>query len=389
MDAISIKTVADFRRALALPGIVVILERNDVLGDKLRRSPELMQGMSRPRAIHAVRSSDFVFAMPDGSKSYMGMPKAPSLSACGTNVVDILVEGRDGAPQRVIRYRLEMPGSSGAAIPSGLAQAHPPLDDAALAREASEREAGAMARLALEAGRNAEHARIAALPLPAADTRIDALDAATAAAIGAALDAGISYDDDMAANVMAATEGAEFAAFARLPDLEVEECGDGKSQHQVAEAAISIAHEPRGTWRIVAHARQADRHVHRETMMSTGRASRARVIDPASEGTAGEAYLRMHRREIYEARIAVEKARKDSADQDALRRRGFRQGQSFKGLRLNFQTYSTATVSSVDEGACAVTLSLRKRGSPKEYRATLGAAALDKLAPGNRASASR
>lgn len=136
MTPVSIRTVADIRRALAVPGILVFTDRNDIAAPVIVRDPEAMARWMTPRTVQAVRSADVILLRDDGQKITMTLPKTKALDADGSNRFAIRYEARDDRPARTITYRLEMPGTPGAAVASRPHENHPPLDEEARARSA-------------------------------------------------------------------------------------------------------------------------------------------------------------------------------------------------------------------------------------------------------------
>ena len=378
-EALKIRTLADVKRAFAIPGVLVFTDRNDFKAARLVRDPDAMATTSAPRRVIKVRSAYVMIGSPE-RPTYLTLPKSKDLRTDGTNVFTFVHNETDGQPAKLLTYRLEMPDTAGALTPSMLPLSHPPMDNedidsevaariAAEAKERQEREAYA-----------AKYAQISALPASEADPRYAVLQAATEAAVAAVLDDGVNYLTAMYQGVQDRTADTEFAVFKQMPDIDLQGQVDQQAIQLVTKRAFyDLSHLPRGTWQVIrlTSYKSASSSWCGKTAMSTGGARPAWIVEGVD--TAESAYGNMRRREVYDARGQVEFERQLVSSVKAIERCGFAVGQTYKAFRYQGAMYSVATITTITQANGKIELKLHKSRSPTQYTVHIQATELEQV----------
>jgi hypothetical protein len=382
---IGVSTVADLRRALSVPGVIVLVDRNDMQAERIMRDPAFLARVSMPRTVVEVRSADVVLDL-GGELYHMEIPKAAALAADGTNSFSMRwpAPGGRGEPDRLISYRIEMPGTPGAALGSRLVQSHPPLTPAQLEAETVAREQAQALGQERMVRREEEMQRLAQSPMPVQDPRWPALQAAMEQAIVAATARGLYYNRDVDEAVLADTSALEFAVSTQLPDLELV---DGKEDEfgsavLTRRATLELGSQPRGTWQRIVVQRGEDGYRSSSTIVSSGRSEPAHVYEGSfADRGASSVLRRLVESEVYDTRRRLDQARSAAANTEAMEAIRPVAGTVYRNLRIGQHSFSTATVTSVDDAAGSLVMECRKRGSARTYKATLTASQLAAVLP--------
>lgn len=376
LNPIRISSVAGLKRALAVPGVLMFVDRNDHLAHDIARDPELMRSLMPPRRVKRVMTGQVLLDR-NGQDIWMTLPKASRLGTNGTNRFVVRDERRPGDdhPGRVVAYRLERPGSAGAVRSSELPSSHPPVAAEQIAAEKAACATEEAARNARREKDDRDWRAIAAATPPPEDPRWPVLKSAMLAAIRRALDRGVFYNADVEDAVLGETRDVEFAVTTRLPDLVLQVHADGPSQRvQVADAVHVHAGLARGTWRKIVH-RAVDGFSWSETMISTGRSEPAARIEGSFADQGAEAPLRrLIGSEVYKLRHEIEARDLAVRQKHAYERLDPTPGTAYADVVIAKHRFSRLVVTAVDAASGTIVLDGRKRGSAKRYTATLDAA---------------
>ena len=386
MGKIEIGTVADLRRVLAQPGIVVYVERHDRMDGILRRDPERMAQMCAMRTVEAVRSKDIVFATPNG-KSHLDVPKASEFEADGGNRFRIVVTGRNGERQ-VLEYRVEIAGTPGADSPSQLAKAHPPLDAAATQAETDARQSAedeARRRTAVHA---AAFASMREMALPPRTAECEALERRMRAAIADALSQGKRYEDEVRDHMVAAVAAHDHATPTEQATVRVVRAEATLAPYVTCGIeARRLAHEPRGTWMVFEEVME-NGHVSRTGLISTGADEPAFSHHPYAGGGYAEIKARLDGSTAYEIRNRMSREAEAKANADAMARHALAVGLELGTIEVNGQRYASAKVAAIEADG-QIRLAMRKPRSNRGWSLTATPTAIGALIDRHRGASPR
>lgn len=194
----------------------------------------------------------------------------------------------------------------------------------------------------------------------------------------AALDAGITYNDEFAEFVLRQMGGygceAVLMEVAELDAAAESYASLQRAQHARLEAAVISA--PRGHYALIRVTRSDGCPVY-TTIVSDGYGdgvATGGAYDRYDSMPPGEKILdRMVGYEIYLCRKACERERAYKAGREALAKHGFHIGMVFKDIRVGGEKYSSGTVSEIHLESGCVTLYLVRRGSRNRWKSTVSA----------------
>lgn len=379
MPDIIIKSVADIKRALCQRGVLVILDRCDHDAYYIARDDAYAEAKSQPRTVRQVRSRDVILESARGPV-YMDLPKAGEAVFYDNNCFSIAGKDAEGAYTDDLRtYRVEMPGTPGALIPSKLRVNHPPISDEVRANEARADEAATADKALAEEFIAAERLRLQDAPKAPCDPMIEQLDMAIKAAVSKYLDDGIFYQDTMEVLVSKSVASIDFARVTRLPDRILSERAiSGGPWHslrglEIQQAQIDLGFYPRGTlMRVVSPT--GERYFTTE-LLSDGRGGLAQELRYLGENlTDQQLYASILGSEIYRCRQSLQTERELAANQEAIRQHQPYIGQEFRDIEIKGNHFSKLRVELVDEQKGIVGLICGKRGTSKVWKATVNGA---------------
>lgn len=200
------------------------------------------------------------------------------------------------------------------------------------------------------------------------------------AIVGAAMNAGVFYDDDM-------------QAVCRQPWIDAHPAQDVCLTRSTERCWIDVADDfsarramretfdaqlkagARGTWYAYRHARPADEdrpeHVSWHAAMADG-AGGVHVVQSARlrDGVSFERVMEdMVRMEIYEAKHVEKHRRENIRSAELVQQHGWKGGDKLGDITISGTKYSSAVIEDIDtaDGACTIRLTLAKRGSRKRW----------------------
>jgi len=198
------------------------------------------------------------------------------------------------------------------------------------------------------------------------------------AAVCAALDAGVFYQEDFNAACRGTWDLAHPAIENRLPDL-VQVLGEDHFTWRARRQAASqeVAAGPRGTWIMVRKHWDTNR-VSYAAVIADGTGDTHERSDGWDQAPTYDGILnRMISMEVYRARKDVEQERSWQAAAERVRALGLQQGMTLRNVEVSYQKYSTAVIEEINQDIGAVTLIGTKRGSSNRYRIVTSALSLE------------
>lgn len=194
----------------------------------------------------------------------------------------------------------------------------------------------------------------------------------------AALDAGITYNDEFAEFVLRQMGGygceAVLMEVAELDAAAASYASLQRAQHSRLEATVISA--PRGHYALIRVTRSDGCPMY-TTIVSDGYGdgvATGGAYDHYDSMPPGEKILdRMLGYEIYLCRKACERERAHKAGREALAKHAFHIGMVFKDIKVGGEKFSTGTISEVHVESGCVTLLLTRRGSRNRWKSTRSA----------------
>lgn len=201
------------------------------------------------------------------------------------------------------------------------------------------------------------------------------------AAVGDAIDSGLSYNRDVDAFVARHCRVPDPAreVFLGIVDLPVHDLPQARKT--LGEIEAKVAAEPRGTWAVTKKVFENDgqtRTVY-QPLLSDGSGSLASGCrsDTSYEPPAYEAVLRRaFEMEVYVARRELEAERLSARNREVVESGRITIGSEYRDVTVNSQKFSRAKVVGVEAATGKVSIELTKRGSRRRWKCDVDAAAL-------------
>lgn len=394
MTEIKINSLASLKRALAQPGLVLILDENTYMGHTLQRDPEAMRIAVMPRKIIDVKSDSFSFERGDGKTVYQNFPLRFGLLTSGDNSFSIVAKKADSDEMNRITYRVVDP--SVAYEPSRLPINHPMLPQEVIDQELAEK---AAAEKAIEDRILAAKDRISAVkasppvqPDPEYQVFADTMETVIRDVVislkkeNRHLGVDQLVDTILQSPVVRETDFAEFAEFVQSEDVVVPHGAlPVEATALVDEAYYDLTSKPRGTWREYRVADKDDslssNKPDRIAFVSLGNGQALDIVLDAGETFSPEFLLKKMLR--YESYQFLEKVRSDLELEQAnqkISQFNFAVGNVYKNLEIGRHRFATVTVTDIDRNdkgqIDTLGLSMTKRGSKNQWTARLKASEL-------------
>ncbi len=398
MTKIVIDSIASLKRALAQPGLAVILDENTYRAPTLQRDEEAMRIAGLPRKIVGVKGDSFCVERADGKKVYQDFPGRDGLVTSGDNSFSIVSTTEDGKVDR-LTYRLVDPSEP--YEPSRLVINHPMIDPAVIDREREEKnrliserqDRIVAAKARMDAVRNA--------PAIAPEPEYAVLESTMKTVIRDSLVAlkreGKYLGMDQLMDILVASpivHEADFSEFEKGENLTVpRSLLQPEASALLDEAYYELASKPRGSWREYQYVDEAGAPVPGSgpsALVSLGNGSSLDIA--AEDGVPFDTDFFAKKMMQYEGYRFLEKVQSEMALEEAnekLARFNFTVGNVYQDMTIGGHRFSKVTITDVernDKGDISVlSLSMSKRGSKKTWtgqvKATDMAETLDLLHP--------
>lgn len=372
MTSIVIQNASEAKLALSLPGIVVIMDRDDPNAYLYNRDPVYLELKSRPRMLKELTNQAVVFE--DGDRVHVDFSSDDNFVFHGDNSFSISPNFRDEARGMYLRtFRIEQIGGPGSQVRSKLyevsAQTHGQNIDHEHSQIPHERARKELSIFNQQL--TADWNLMRTIPRAAADERADALDRTMTSAVRQAFSQWTPEKTLTKDLVSAAISDVDFAVISRLPDRAWTTAALHLGPTHLftimerLRAQIELAFQPRGTvmW-LTGQNNGVDFSL---ALISGGRGRFAAELWDVKPGTSDQdCYLHYLDYEINRKCQEVRDEIKLAESRSAIHDYKLALGQEFKNKTIGSNHYSVVTIKSICVEKATVTLMCEVDGETRE-----------------------